>query len=217
MKFQSRADAGRRLAARLWPCHEDAIVLGVPCGGIPVAAEVARVLCLPLDVVVVRKLGLPDEPELAMGVIGEDGIRVINDHILKGNGVDRVVLAAVEAREQAALRRRVALFRAQRPQLPLAGRVALVVDDGIATAATARVACLAARHRGARKVILAAPVAPRGVRRLVDDISDEVVCARLVWPLKGVGQEYRNFVKVTDAQALLWLARSDLAWSGRAW
>jgi putative phosphoribosyl transferase len=214
--FDSRADAGRRLAARLQPFHDDGVVLGLPCGGVLVAAEVARVLDLPFGLIMVRKLGVPGEPDLAMGAIGEGGVRVINHDIVRHRGVDQSELAAAEIRERHELDRRVRLFGAVCPRVPLAGRVAIIVDDGIATGATSKVACTVARNRSARKIVLAVPVGPHGVRRLLEDAADELVCARVAWPFLGIGQEYRDFAKVSDWEVLDCLAHTPVPSAGRA-
>ena len=170
MVFADRDDAGRRLAARLGHLRgEPVVVLGLPRGGVPVAFQVAQALGAPLDVIVVRKLGVPIQPELGMGAVGEDGVRVINP---------TVALAAVQAREQAAVDARAARRRARWPRQPLAGQVAVVVDDGIATGATARAACQIARAHGAARVVLAVPVAPPGWQANIGADADELVCAR---------------------------------------
>lgn len=204
--FGSRVDAGLRLAARLQPFQDDGVVLGLPCGGVLVAAEVASVLGLPFGLIMVRKLGVPGEPDLAMGAIGEGGVRVINDEIVRHRDVDQSELAAAETRERHELDHRVRLFGAECSRPPLAGRVAIIVDDGIATGATSKVACTVARNRRARKIVLAVPVGPRGVRRLLEDAADELVCARVVWPFLGIGQEYRDFAKVSEQEVLDCLA-----------
>ena len=163
MVFADRVDAGRRLAARLGHLRgEPVVVLGLPRGGVPVAFEVAAALGAPLDVIVVRKLGVPFQPELGMGAIGEDGARIINDEIVRLAGVTDRQLAEVESRERAELERRALRFRGDRPRVPLEGRIAVVVDDGIATGSTARAACQVARAHGAARVVLAVPVAPPG-------------------------------------------------------
>src|SRR4051812_19037740 len=155
--FADRRDAGRRLAQRLTHLRgADVVVLGVPRGGVPVASEVSAGLGAPLDVVVVRKLGVPFQPELAMGAIGQGGVLVLNEDVLAFSGVDRNRLADIEERERAELDRRVQRFGG-RSEVPLTGRTALVVDDGSATGATARAACAVARAQGSTRVVLAVP------------------------------------------------------------
>src|SRR5512135_2129557 len=142
MLFTDRGDAGRRLAARLeYLRDEPVVVLGLPRGGVPVALEVALALHAPLDVIVVRKLGVPFQPELGMGAVGEDGVLVINREVVRQAAVPADELAAVKAREQAQASASAARYRARRAREPLAGRTAVIVDDGIATGATARAAC----------------------------------------------------------------------------
>ena len=145
--FRDRVDAGRQLAEELKQRHghEDVVVVGLPRGGVPVAFEVARELGAPLDVILVRKLGVPYQPELGMGAIGEDGVRVLNDRVLAVAGVGEGEVAAVERSERAELERRALRFRSDRPRASLVGRSVVVVDDGIATGSTARAACQVAR------------------------------------------------------------------------
>ena len=151
MVFADCDDAGRRLAARLGHLRgEPVVVRGLPRGGVPVAFQVAQALGAPLDVIVVRKLGVPFQPELGMGAIGEDGVRVINPQIVHAARVSDNELAAVQAREQVAVQARAARYRVRWPRQPLDGRVAVVVDDGIATGSTARAACQIARAQGRR-------------------------------------------------------------------
>jgi predicted phosphoribosyltransferase len=206
VRFTDRADAGRRLAERLrGELAADAVVLGLPRGGVPVAYEVARALDLPLDVVVVRKLGLPYQPELAMGAVGE-GVRVLNEHVLRRAGVDAAGLDAVERRERAEVDRRTALLRSGRPAVPLAGREVVVVDDGIATGSTARAACQVVRARGARRVVLAAPVAPARVPAELADAADEVVVLHASVNFGAVGQFYVDFDQTSDEEVTALLA-----------
>ncbi|HVN50639.1 MAG TPA: phosphoribosyltransferase family protein, partial [Acidimicrobiales bacterium] len=159
--FEDRIEAGRVLAERLSSLRgKDVVVLGLPRGGVPVAEQVARALGAPLDVIVVRKLGVPFQPELAMGAIGEMGARVLDERLIAQAGITSEEVAEVESRERVELDRRVERLRRGRPRVPLEGRVAVVVDDGLATGSTARVACQVARHLGAATVVLAVPVAP---------------------------------------------------------
>lgn len=221
--FRDRAEAGALLGEALsgWR-EEDPVVLGLPRGGVPVAFEVAQLLDAPLDVVVVRKLGLPDRPEVAMGAIGEGGARVLNHVALEAAGVTDEELARVERRERRRLDERVARLRRGRPRVPVAGRVAIVVDDGLATGSTAEVACQVVRRWGASKVVVAVPVAPAGA---VEDLlggrylgpggdgvepggADEVVCLKTPARFVAVGLHYRDFTPTTDAQVVALLDRS---------
>ncbi|MDT0308331.1 phosphoribosyltransferase family protein [Streptomyces sp. DSM 44917] len=203
MIFANRVEAGRRLAAEL---HElrgrDVVVLGLPRGGVPVAAEVASALRAPLDVTVVRKLGVPYRPEVAMGAIAEDGARVLNEDVLRTAGVDEDRLAAVEAAERAELDRRAREYRGGRSPVAVAGRTAVIVDDGIATGATARAACRAARTRGARRIVLAVPVAPPGWEGRVGTDADAFVCPETPPEFMAVGQFYRDFPQTSDAEVV---------------
>lgn len=184
----------------------DPVVVGLPRGGVPVAAEVARSLGAPLDVIVVRKLGVPTQPELAMGAIGEDGVRVINDEVLRHAGTDDDAIRRVEERERAELERRAAAFRTGRPRIPLRGRTVVVVDDGIATGSTARAACEVARAEGAAAVVLAVPVAPRGWEDRLAGVADELVCLYTPDGFVAVGQWYDDFRATTDAEVVERLA-----------
>jgi putative phosphoribosyl transferase len=176
MFFADRLDAGRRLAARLQHLRtEPVVVLGLPRGGVPVASEVAKALAAPLDVIVVRKLGVPFQPELGMGAIGEDGVRIINDKVVRMAGVSESALAAVEVRERAELERRARRFRGDRHRVPLQRRTAVIVDDGIATGSTARAACRVARAQGADRVVLAIPVAPPDWEARIGGDADECI------------------------------------------
>jgi putative phosphoribosyl transferase len=206
--FRDRADAGRKLAARLGHLRGDVVVVGLPRGGVPVAAEVARALEAPLDVIVVRKLGVPFQPELGMGAIGEEGVRVINDDIVHLAGVTHGELEVVEARERAELDRRARRFRGERARIPLSGRVVVVVDDGIATGSTARAACEVARGAGAARVVLAVPVAPPEWIRRLAGAADEFVCVETPEPFYAIGQFYRDFTQTTDDEVIACLTEA---------
>jgi putative phosphoribosyl transferase len=194
-------DAGRRLAERLRHLRdEDVVVLGLPRGGVPVAAEVARALDAPLDVIVVRKLGLPAQPELAMGAVGEGGTLVVNERVLHRAHVGAAEFAEVESRERAEVQRRALRWRGSRPRLSLAGRTALVVDDGIATGATVRAACGVAREQGAARVVLAAPVCSPDTACALRAEVDELVCVETPRSFFAVGRYYTDFRPVSDDQ-----------------
>lgn len=212
VRFTDRADAGRRLAGRLeYLRGQDAVVLGLPRGGVPVAFEVAQALAASLDVIVVRKLGVPFQPELAMGAIGEGGVRVENDEVIRRSGVTRAELAAVEQRELADLRQQAERFRAGRDHAEVAGRTAIIVDDGIATGSTASAACQVVRRQGAAKVIMAAPVgAPESISAL-HAVCDEVVCLDAPPFFSAVGTWYDDFSHVPDADVTELLERAAAA------
>ncbi len=194
LPFTDRVEAGRALAAELLHLRSsDVVVVGLPRGGVPVAAEVAAAIDAPLDVIIVRKLGLPWQPELAMGAIGEEGVRVLSDELIRSAGVDRRELARVEASERAELERRAARYREVAPRIPLDGASVVVVDDGVATGSTARAACLVARAGGATRVTLATPVAPPGWERDVGPVADVFVAVHTPSPFGAIGRFYRNF------------------------
>ena len=219
MFFADRADAGRRLAARLEHLRgEPVVVLGLPRGGVPVALEVARALGAPLDVIVVRKLGVPYQPELGMGAVGEDGVRVINREVVRAARVPADELAAVQAREQARVDARAARYRVRRPREPLAGRIAVVVDDGIATGSTARAACQVARAHGAARVVLAVPVAPRGWQARIAGAADELICVDTPSDFFAIGQFYADFSQTTDDEVIACLQRAaaEASWPSAA-
>ncbi|MGW1800068.1 phosphoribosyltransferase family protein [Streptomyces sp. NPDC001984] len=195
-----RRDAGRRLAARVEHLKgADVVVLGLPRGGVPVAAEVARALGAPLDVCLVRKLGVPFQPELAMGAIGEGGIRVINDEVVRTARITQDELARVEAQEREVLESRARRYRGGRKPIGLEGRTVLVVDDGVATGATARAACRIARARRAARIVLAVPVAPHDWTARLGADADELVCLHSPRNFVAVGQFYSiDFSQIDD-------------------
>ncbi|MFF2168473.1 phosphoribosyltransferase family protein [[Kitasatospora] papulosa] len=210
MQFTDRTDAGRRLAVALRHLgRRDPVVLGLPRGGVPVAYEVAQALGAPLDVIVVRKLGVPYHPELGFGAIGEGGVRVISEEIVRRTGVGEKDLVAVERAEAAELVRRAHAYREGRPRLPLERRAVVVVDDGVATGATARAACQVVRAQGAAYVVLAVPVAsPDAAARLRED-ADEVVCLSAPVLFSAVGEWYRDFSQTSDEEVVALLARAS--------
>ncbi len=210
MLLADRVDAGRRLAMKLQHLRgQPLVVLGLPRGGVPVACEVARSLGAPLDVIVVRKLGVPFQPELGMGAIGEDGVRVINSEVVRLAGVSAAELSEVEARERAELERRARRLRGERPRVPLAGRTALVVDDGIATGSTARAACRVARAQGAARIVLAVPVASPGWVERIGADADECVCLASPDPFIAIGQFYADFTQTTDDEVVACLREAS--------
>jgi putative phosphoribosyl transferase len=209
--FRNRVDAGRHLARLVQAsglAGDRTVVLGLPRGGVPVAAEVGLALGAPLDVIVVRKLGAPFQPELAMGAIGEDGVRVENEEVVGSSGVSALELEAIERRERAELDRRALRYREGFPRLDLEGRCAVVVDDGIATGSTARAACRVARAHGASRIVLAVPVAPTATASAVRDVCDDVLCVASPDPFLAVGEWYRDFTPTSDEEVreLLWRA-----------
>lgn len=209
MRFADRAEAGRVLATRLDHLRgQDLVVLGLPRGGVPVAYEVARALDAPLDVIVVRKLGVPRQPELGMGAIGENGVRIINQEVVAAAGVTAADIDGVERRERHELARRARRFRGDRPAVELTGRTAVVIDDGIATGSTARAACSIARAEGAARVVLAVPVAPRGWTTRMEGAADELIAADTPSPFQAIGQFYADFTQTSDAEVVACLERA---------
>lgn len=204
-RFRDRIDAGRALA-QLVPSAGRPVVLGLPRGGVPVAAAVARVLEAPLDVIVVRKVGVPHQPEVAMGAIAEDGVRVADRRLMSLAGANESDFARVEAAEREVLDARVRALRAGRPPVDLTGRTAVIVDDGLATGATAHAACLVARQRGADRVIVAVPVAPPDTVEALGSVADEVIAALIPDWFAAVGQFYDDFAQVDDAEVARLLA-----------
>jgi len=204
--FADRADAGRRLGEHLAGLgFRDPVVLGLPRGGVPVAAEVAKALDAPLDVVVVRKLGLPSWPEVAMGAIGEGGVRRVDQDLVRRARLSPDDVAAVERRETAVLDDRLARLRRGRAALDLTGHTAIIVDDGIATGATASVAVEAARRRGADRVVVAVPVGSADAAQRVAG-ADEVLCLAQPPDFTAVGMHYRDFTPTTDEEVAALLA-----------
>jgi putative phosphoribosyl transferase len=210
MRFRDRVDAGRQLAEVVRDAgieRSDAVVLGLPRGGVPVAFEVALALGAPLDVIVVRKLGVPFQPELAMGAIGEDGVRVENEEVVASGALRAVDLDLVEHEERAELERRARRYRGDRPRLDLRGRCAVIVDDGIATGSSARAACRVARAQGASRIDLAAPVASRSAVAALHDVCDEMLLVAVPDPFYAVGEWYRDFSPTSDDEVVELLRR----------
>ena len=199
-RFRDRAEAGRRLATALqhYAGRSDVLVLALPRGGVPVAYEVAQALRAPLDIFVVRKLGVPGQPELAMGAIATGGVRVLNRDVVTALGIPPQMIDAVAARERAELERRERAYRGSRPLPDLTGRTVILVDDGLATGATMRAAAVALKKLRPGRVVIAVPTAAREV---CDDFRkevDEVVCAETPPLLGAVGMWYDDFNQTSD-------------------
>jgi putative phosphoribosyl transferase len=209
-RFVDRADAGRQLATKLAALSNlaNAIVFGLPRGGVPVAFEVAVELKLPLDVLVVRKLGVPSQRELAMGAIGEGGVIVVEDDVVAAMHVSPEEFANVVKREQVELERRIEKYRGDRPATSLVGSSVVIVDDGIATGATSRVACRIARARGAARVVLAAPMASARTINELRGEADEVVVLVTAEGSFSVGQWYEHFEVTPDDVVVECLSRA---------
>lgn len=202
--FEDRADAGWQLARRLTQrAPEDAVVLGLPRGGVPVAAPVSSALHAPLDVLIVRKVGVPGHAELAMGAVGEGGAAVRNPSVIDMAGVDDAMLTAAEEREREEVERRSRMLRAGRPAESIDGRIAIIVDDGIATGASMRAACLIARARGAGRIVVAVPVAPPDVLDgFGADVGAEVIALCTPENFMAVGMHYVDFRQTTDDEVI---------------
>jgi predicted phosphoribosyltransferase len=208
--FKDRADAGRRLAAKLasYAGRPDLMVLALPRGGVPVGYEVARALGAPLDVLVVRKLGVPGQTELAMGAIATGGVRVLNQSVLDSLGIPPTVVEVIAAREGQELERRERLYRGNRPPIDVRGRVAFLVDDGLATGATMHAAAAALRQLGPARIVVAAPAAARETCEMLRPHVDDVICAETPVPFLAVGEWYEDFGQVTDDEVQTLLHRA---------
>ena len=219
VRFADRKDAGRRLAALLEPLRGTApIVLALPRGGVPVAAEVADALDAPLDVLVARKLGVPYQPELAMGAIAPDGVRELNEDVVSALGIAPEEIERVAVRESQELARRARCYRAGRPPLEVADRVVVLVDDGIATGATARAAIRWLRSKGPRRLVLAVPVAAAETADALSDVVDDLVVVERPVDLQAIGAWYERFDQVSDdeVQSILEAARGRGGTAGEA-
>lgn len=210
MTFHDRNEAGQLLAQRLlhYANRPVVLVLGLPRGGVPVAYEVARALHAPLDVMLVRKLGVPGQEELAMGAIASGGKRVVNEEVVLGLGIPPQVIEAVTAQEQRELARRERRYRGNRPPLDIHGRTVILVDDGLATGATMRAAIAALRQQQPARVVVAVPVAPPSVCQELRAVADEVVCLLAPEPFFGVGAWYDDFSPTTDEEVRRLLKRA---------
>ena len=200
--FHDRTDAGRVLAADLaaYAGRSDIIVLGLPRGGVPVAYEVARALGAPLDVFLVRKLGLPGQEEFAMGALASGGIRLINEQVVEAYGISDAEIEAISAAEQRELERRERSYRDGRPLTELEGRTVILIDDGLATGFTMRAAVLAIRLEDPARIVVAVPVAAAETCDEFREIVDDIVCSETPEPFQAVGIWYEDFAQTTDAQ-----------------
>jgi predicted phosphoribosyltransferase len=201
-RFPDRRDAGRQLAGKLakYAGHPDAIVLALPRGGVPVAYEVAQAIQAPLDVLIVRKLGLPDEEELALGAIASGGIRILNQDIIDALAVSQAVIDRVVEREKAELERRERQYRGERPVLEVRDRTVILVDDGLATGASMLAAVRATRILHPAQVVVAVPVASYQAIFILRQEANEVYCVRIPDEFEGVGRWYEDFSQTTDEE-----------------
>jgi predicted phosphoribosyltransferase len=213
-RFRDRFEAGRRLAAALasYAGRPNLLVLALPRGGAPVGYEVAKALHAPLDVMLVRKLGVPGHEELAMGAIASGGIRVISDDVVRALGIPDRAIAAVAANEERELKRRERLYRGDRPPADIRGRTVILVDDGLATGSTMRAAVAALKAQNPERLVVAVPVAARETCESLQRDVDDVVCAVTPEPFFAVGQWYQDFSQLTDQEVreLLQSAAEDL-------
>lgn len=215
-RFKNRTDAGRKLAELLsgYAGRTDLAVLGLPRGGVPVAFEVAKALGAPLDVFLVRKLGVPGHEELAMGAIASAGVRVLNQDVVHMLHISGAVIEAVAARERRELGRRERVYRGDRPRLNLRDRVVIVVDDGLATGATMHAAVAALRAQDPARVIVGVPTAAPEVCQAFAGEVDEIVCVTTPSPFLSVGSWYEDFSQTTDEEVRALLDQAGSLWSG---
>ena len=209
--FTNRAEAGELLAARFTELadRDDAIVLALPRGGVPVGYEVARSLRVPLDVFVVRKLGVPGHEELAMGAIASGEVRLINHEVVDALGIPAELIDQVARREKAELERRERLYRGSRPPASLTNKTVILTDDGLATGSTMRAAVAAIRRQEPAGIIVAVPVGAPSTCDEMRDVADDVVCLRTPEPFVAVGLWYRDFSETSDAEVRELLGRTD--------
>ncbi|HXH04752.1 MAG TPA: phosphoribosyltransferase [Candidatus Competibacteraceae bacterium] len=203
--FSNRQSAGQQLAKQLLHLRgEQPLVLALPRGGVPIGLEVAKALAAPLDVILVRKIGVPWQPELAIGAIvdGPNPQRLLDEHLIAELGIDRAYIRDECARQLAEIERRRKLYFGEHPPIPLHGRTVIVVDDGIATGATMRTALRAVRNAGAAKIIVATPLAPEDTLELLRAEADEVICLSSPTPFIAIGMHYADFTQVEDAEVL---------------
>jgi putative phosphoribosyl transferase len=212
-RFRDRSEGGRQLAAELaaYAGRKDVIVLALPRGGVPVSFEVATTLGVPLDVLVVRKIGFPGREEFAIGALASGGVRLLNEDIVRRFGIRREEIERATEREQAELERREAEYRGSRPFPDLRDKTVILVDDGLATGSTMRVAVEALRAEGPARIVVAVPVSAAETCDAFRDIADEIICALTPAHFQAVGQWYDDFSQTTDAEVHDLLARSRAA------
>ena len=210
-RFADRYEAGRLLAEALadYAGRSDVLVVALPRGGVPVGYEVARVLGAPLDVMQVRKLGVPGHEELAMGAIASGGVRIVSENVVEALGIPDRVIATVAAAEAQELERREWIYREGRHFPDVRGRTVILVDDGLATGSTMRAAAAALRSLGADRLVAAVPVAPRESGEAMRQVVDEVVCARMPEQFLAVGEWYEDFAQTSDEEVSALLRRAD--------
>ncbi|OFW24114.1 MAG: phosphoribosyl transferase [Acidobacteria bacterium RIFCSPLOWO2_02_FULL_65_29] len=210
MRFNDRIDAGRQLAVRLatYAGRADVVVLALPRGGVPVAYEVAEQLRVPLDVFLVRKLGVPGHQELAMGAISEGGVEVLSEDLIRDLGIPRTLVQQTAVRERLELDRRDQLFRGGRPLVPVRGHLVILIDDGLATGSTMEAAVIALRRLQPSRIVVAVPVGARDTCDRLGRMADEVVCLQRPEPFQAVGLWYQQFAQTTDEEVRQLLARA---------
>lgn len=209
--FLDRADAGRALANELtaYKNKPDAIVLALPRGGVPVGYEIATALHLPLDVILVRKLGMPGHEELAMGAIADGNVQVLNEDIVQGFNIQPLTIAEVAAEERIELKRRQKAYRQDKPPPVIEGRTVILVDDGCATGANMKAAVQAVTKQHPARIVVALPVVSDSAYEMLREIADEVICVDIPDPFYGVGAFYRKFTQTTDAEVKALLAGNN--------
>jgi putative phosphoribosyl transferase len=209
MRFRDRIDAGRQLAERLsYYRDENPIILALPRGGVVVGFEVAQMLRAPLDVIIARKIGAPDQPELGIGALAPGGVRILDERIIQLLGISEEQIARVEARERGEIDRRLRLYRGDRPMPQIQGQTAILVDDGIATGVTARAAIQSIRRQEPRRIVLAVPVAPPETIHLLRKEVNDAVCLMTPPDLRAISLWYDNFEQTSDDEVIRLLQRS---------
>ncbi|WP_341529845.1 phosphoribosyltransferase [Nostoc sp. UHCC 0302] len=210
MRFKNRSLAGQSLAKELetYANRSDVLVLGLPRGGVPVAFEVAKALNAPLNILVVRKLGVPDQEELAMGAIASGGVRILNESIISEINISDEVIARIAVQEERELERRERLYRGDRPDTDLQGRTVILVDDGLATGATMWAAVVAVQKQQPARIVIAVPIAAPETCKLLANEVDEVVCISTPSPFYSVGSWYEDFPQTTDEEVHNLLAKA---------